>query len=57
MKIAPAVAKAAMDSGVATRPIEDFDAYVEKLSQFVYKTNLFMKPVFAKAKQDKNECC
>lgn len=53
MKIAPAVAKAAMDSGVATRPIEDFDAYVEKLSQFVYKTNLFMKPVFAKAKQDK----
>ncbi|WP_373098947.1 MULTISPECIES: NADP-dependent malic enzyme [Pasteurellaceae] len=53
VKIAPAVAKAAMDSGVATRPIEDFDAYIEKLTQFVYKTNLFMKPVFAQAKQDK----
>ncbi|AIA69764.1 MULTISPECIES: NADP-dependent oxaloacetate-decarboxylating malate dehydrogenase [Pectobacterium] len=51
IKIAPAVAKAAMDSGVATRPIEDFDAYVEKLTQFVYKTNLFMKPVFAQARQ------
>ncbi|KGQ71363.1 malic enzyme [Chelonobacter oris] len=53
VKIAPAVAKAAMDSGVATRPIDDFDAYIEKLTQFVYKTNLFMKPVFAQAKQDK----
>ncbi|MCI7479439.1 NADP-dependent malic enzyme [[Pasteurella] aerogenes] len=53
VKIAPAVAKAAMDSGVATRPIEDFDAYIEKLTQFVYKTNLFMKPVFSQAKQDK----
>ncbi|VEI58316.1 NADP-dependent malic enzyme [Pasteurella multocida] len=53
VKIAPAVAKAAMNSGVATRPIEDFDAYVEKLTQFVYKTNLFMKPVFAQAKQNK----
>ncbi|PKX83353.1 malic enzyme [Pectobacterium peruviense] len=51
IKIAPAVAKAAMDSGVATRPIEDFDAYVEKLTQFVYKTNLFMKPIFAQARQ------
>ena len=53
VRIAPAVAKAAMDSGVATRPIEDFDAYIEQLTQFVYKTNLFMKPVFAQAKQDK----
>lgn len=52
VKIAPAVAKAAMDSGVATRPIEDFDAYVEKLSEFVYKTNLFMKPIFSQAKKD-----
>ncbi|PWD59666.1 NADP-dependent oxaloacetate-decarboxylating malate dehydrogenase [Pectobacterium parmentieri] len=51
IKIAPAVAKAAMDSGVATRPIADFDAYVEKLTQFVYKTNLFMKPIFAQARQ------
>ncbi|AVY92692.1 MULTISPECIES: NADP-dependent malic enzyme [Microvirgula] len=53
IKIAPAVAQAAMDSGVATRPIEDMDAYIEKLTQFVYKTNLFMKPVFAAAKKDK----
>ncbi|SUH00819.1 NADP-dependent malate dehydrogenase [Salmonella enterica subsp. enterica] len=41
VKIAPAVAKAAMDSGVATRPIADFDAYIDKLTEFVYKTNLF----------------
>ncbi|PJG84686.1 NADP-dependent malic enzyme [Conservatibacter flavescens] len=53
INIAPAVAKAAMESGVATRPIQDFDAYIEKLTQFVYKTNLFMKPVFAQAKADK----
>jgi len=53
VKIAPAVAQAAMDSGVATRPIADMDAYVEQLSQFVYKTNLFMKPVFTAAKQNK----
>ncbi|EML1934603.1 MULTISPECIES: NADP-dependent oxaloacetate-decarboxylating malate dehydrogenase [Providencia] len=53
VKIAPAVAKAAMDSGVATRPIADFDAYIEKLNQFVYKTNLFMKPIFSQAKTQK----
>lgn len=53
VKIAPAVAKAAMESGVATRPITDFDAYVEKLNQFVYKTNLFMKPIFSQAKTQK----
>jgi malate dehydrogenase (oxaloacetate-decarboxylating)(NADP+) len=53
VKVAPAVAKAAMDSGVATRPIADMDAYVDRLSQFVYKTNLFMKPVFTAAKQNK----
>ncbi|EPL6453079.1 MULTISPECIES: NADP-dependent oxaloacetate-decarboxylating malate dehydrogenase [Providencia] len=53
VKIAPAVAKAAMDSGVATRPIADFDAYIEKLNQFVYKTNLFMKPIFSQAKTAK----
>ncbi|MFD1801803.1 NADP-dependent oxaloacetate-decarboxylating malate dehydrogenase [Mixta tenebrionis] len=51
VKIAPAVAKAAMESGVATRPIADFDAYREKLTEFVYKTNLFMKPVFAQARK------
>ncbi|WP_039055815.1 NADP-dependent oxaloacetate-decarboxylating malate dehydrogenase [Enterobacter sp. Bisph1] len=50
VKIAPAVAKAAMDSGVATRPIADFDAYIEKLTEFVYKTNLFMKPIFSQAR-------
>ncbi|AFJ46197.1 NADP-dependent oxaloacetate-decarboxylating malate dehydrogenase [Shimwellia blattae] len=52
VKIAPAVARAAMESGVATRPIEDFDAYTEKLTEFVYKTNLFMKPVFSQARKD-----
>ena len=52
VKIAPAVAKAAMESGVATRPIEDFDAYVEKLAEFVYKTNLFMKPIFSQARKE-----
>ncbi|ALB69796.1 NADP-dependent oxaloacetate-decarboxylating malate dehydrogenase [Cronobacter muytjensii] len=50
--IAPAVAKAAMESGVATRPITDFDAYKDKLTEFVYKTNLFMKPVFNQARKD-----
>lgn len=53
VRIAPAVAKAAMDSGVATRPIADWDAYIEKLTQFVYKTSLFMKPVFDQAKISK----
>jgi malate dehydrogenase (oxaloacetate-decarboxylating)(NADP+) len=51
VKIAPAVARAAMDSGVATRPIADMDAYVEQLTQFVYHSGLVMKPVFARAKQ------
>jgi malate dehydrogenase (oxaloacetate-decarboxylating)(NADP+) len=50
-KIAPAVAKAAMDSGVATRPIEDFDAYRDQLGQFVYHSGLIMKPLFAAAKE------
>lgn len=53
IRIAPAVAKAAMDSGVATKPIDDFESYIEQLTQFVYKTNLFMKPVFNQAKKDK----
>ncbi len=48
--IAPAVAKAAMESGVATRPIEDFAAYRQKLTQFVYHSGLLMKPIFAAAK-------
>lgn len=51
LNIAPAVAKAAMDSGVATLPIEDFDAYRQTLSEFVYNSALAMKPVFTQAKQ------
>ena len=50
-KIAPAVAKAAMDSGVATRPIEDLEAYKDQLQQFVYTSGLIMKPIFAAAKE------
>ncbi|MDX2217830.1 MAG: NADP-dependent malic enzyme [Burkholderiales bacterium] len=50
VKIAPAVAKAAMDSGVATSPITDWSAYHDGLNQFVYHSGLLMKPIFAKAK-------
>ena len=50
-RIAPAVAQAAMDSGVATNPISDFAAYREKLNSFVYHSGLVMKPIFAAAKQ------
>ena len=49
--IAPAVAKAAQDGGVATRPIEDLSAYAESLQQFVYRSGTFMKPLFQVAKQ------
>ena len=49
--IAPAVAKAAMDSGVATRPIKDFEAYKDQLQQFVYHSGTLMKPLFAAAKK------
>ncbi len=48
--IAPAVARAAMESGVATRPITDFEVYEDSLQQFVYHSGLIMKPVFAAAK-------
>jgi malate dehydrogenase (oxaloacetate-decarboxylating)(NADP+) len=51
MKIAPAVAKAAAESGVALRPIKDFDAYVEKLQTFVYASGTTMKPIFTLAKR------
>jgi malate dehydrogenase (oxaloacetate-decarboxylating)(NADP+) len=51
MKIAPAVAKAAADSGVATRPIADFDAYRETLQSFVYASGTIMKPIFTAAKK------
>jgi malate dehydrogenase (oxaloacetate-decarboxylating)(NADP+) len=49
--IAPAVAKAAAESGVATRPIADLQAYVQSLQQFVYRSGTFMKPLFQIAKQ------
>ena len=51
--LAPAVAQAAMDSGVATRPIADMDAYREKLGQFIYRTSLLMKPVYDRARADR----
>ena len=50
LRIAPAVAKAAMDSGVATRPIKNFDEYRALLERFAFRSGLVMKPVFAKAK-------
>jgi malate dehydrogenase (oxaloacetate-decarboxylating)(NADP+) len=49
-KVAPAVAKAAMDSGVATRPLADLEAYRASLTQFVYHSGLIMKPLFSAAK-------
>jgi len=51
LEIAPAVAKAAMDSGVARRPIPDFAAYQQRLEEFVYRSGLAMKPVFIAAKR------
>ncbi|MDK9724988.1 MAG: NADP-dependent malic enzyme [Sterolibacteriaceae bacterium MAG5] len=51
LKVAPAVAKAAMDSGVATRPIADLDAYRQRLNEFVYHSGLQMRPVFLAAKK------
>ena len=51
MKIAPAVAQAAADSGVALRPIQDMDAYRERLQSFVYASGTMMKPIFAAAKK------
>jgi malate dehydrogenase (oxaloacetate-decarboxylating)(NADP+) len=50
-QLAPAVAQAAMDTGVATRPIKDFEWYRQRLTQFVFKSGLVMKPIFATAKQ------
>lgn len=51
VEIAPAVAKAAMDTGVAMRPIADLDLYRQQLEQFVYRSGLAMKPVFARARE------
>src|SRR6266511_1733531 len=50
LRIAPAVARAAMASGVATRPITDFEQYEERLNGFVFRSGFVMKPVFAQAK-------
>ncbi|MFT5587851.1 MAG: malate dehydrogenase (oxaloacetate-decarboxylating)(NADP+) [Bradyrhizobium sp.] len=55
MKIAPAVAKAAVDSGVAARPITDMQAYIDRLQQFVYHSGTFMKPLFQVAKNAPDE--
>ncbi len=55
MKIAPAVAKAAAESGVAARPIKDLDAYREKLQTFVYASGTTMKPIFNLAKRAANK--
>ena len=55
MKIAPAVAQAAADSGVALRPIKDMAAYIEKLQAFVYASGTTMKPIFMAAKNAKNK--
>jgi malate dehydrogenase (oxaloacetate-decarboxylating)(NADP+) len=52
LELAPAVAKAAMDSGVATRPIGDFAAYRQRLTQFVFRSGLVMKPLFDRARSD-----
>ena len=52
VKLAPATAQAAMDSGVATRPIEDMDVYRQHLSQYVFETVILMRPLFEKAKSD-----
>jgi len=51
LKIAPAVAKAAMDSGVATRPIADFAVYQRDLERFVYRSGQLMRPIFDRARK------
>ena len=50
LRIAPAVARAAMESGVARRPIADFDAYADQLNRFVFRSGFIMKPLFAQAR-------
>ncbi|WP_068080831.1 NADP-dependent malic enzyme [Polycladidibacter stylochi] len=52
LRIAPAVAKAAMETGVATRPITDFDAYMDRLNRFVFRSGLVMKPIIQQAKTE-----
>jgi len=53
LRIAPAVARAAMETGVATRPIADFEAYYDRLNSFVLRSGLIMKPMIAAAKADR----
>jgi malate dehydrogenase (oxaloacetate-decarboxylating)(NADP+) len=53
LRIAPAVARAAIESGAATRPFGDFDAYHERLNRFVFRSGFIMKPVFTRAKEDR----
>ncbi len=53
LRIAPAVARAAMESGVARRPIADFDAYADQLNRFVFRSGFMMRPLFAKARTAK----
>ncbi|WP_273756086.1 NADP-dependent malic enzyme [Bartonella sp. MM73XJBT] len=55
LRIAPAVAKAAMETGVAIRPIENMEAYYDTLNRFVFRSGLTMKPVFAAAKTAKRK--
>ena len=52
LEIAPAVAKAAIDSEVTTRPIEDFSLYRKRLEEFVYRSGTVMKPVMSEAQAD-----
>ena len=52
LHLAPAVAKAAMETGVATRPIEDLKAYSQSLERFVFRSGLVMKPLFGRAQRD-----
>ena len=53
LRIAPAVARAAMESGVARQPIADFDAYADQLNRFVFRSGFMMRPMFAKARAAK----
>ncbi|MGB8819197.1 MAG: NADP-dependent malic enzyme [Rhizobiaceae bacterium] len=55
LRIAPAVAKAAMDTGTATRPIADMEAYVDRLNQFVFRSGFIMKPIFTAAKSARTD--
>ena len=50
LRIAPAVARAACETGVATRPIEDWEAYTDRLTRFVFRSGLIMKPIFSTAR-------